>query len=70
LKLSDVGFVAVGFEGGSLAVIDLRGPAIIYNAAIRDFIKQENRGSFRRNSSQSTAKPEWPTAIEFSVRIP
>ena len=70
LKLSDVGFVAAGFEGGSLAVIDLRGPAIIYNAAIRDFIKQENRGSFRRNSSQSTVKPEWPTAIEFSVRIP
>ena len=69
LKLSDVGFVAAGFEGGSLAVIDLRGPAIIYHATIRDFIKQENRGSFRRNSTQRTVKPEWLTAIEFSVRI-
>lgn len=67
LKLSDVGFVAVGFEGGSLVVIDLRGPAIIYNTAVQDFIKQDKRGSFRRNNGQNTVKPEWPTAIEFSV---
>ncbi|KAF2444371.1 hypothetical protein P171DRAFT_464006 [Karstenula rhodostoma CBS 690.94] len=67
LKHSDVGFVAAGFEGGSLAIIDLRGPALIYHANVSDFIKADKRGSFRRSSSQNTTKPEWPTSIEFSV---
>ena len=67
LKHSDVGFVAAGFEGGSLAVIDLRGPAIIYHVSISDFIKQDKRGSFRRSSSNTALKPEWATSIEFSV---
>lgn len=67
LKHSDVGFVAAGFEGGSLAVIDLRGPAIIYHANMTDFLKADKRGSFRRSSTQTTTKPEWPTCIEFSV---
>ncbi|KAF2660712.1 hypothetical protein K491DRAFT_588766 [Lophiostoma macrostomum CBS 122681] len=67
LKHSDVGFVAAGFEGGSLSVIDLRGPAVIYSAKVADFIKAEKRGSFRRSSTQAVPKPEWPTSIEFSV---
>ncbi|PSN62449.1 hypothetical protein BS50DRAFT_577353 [Corynespora cassiicola Philippines] len=67
LKHSDVGFVAAGYEGGSLAVIDLRGPAVIYSANVSDFIKPDKRGSFRRSSEKSTAKPEWPTTLEFSV---
>lgn len=67
LRHSDVGFVAAGFEGGSVAIIDLRGPAIIYRGAIQEFIKSDKRGSFRRSSNPATAKPEWPTCIEFSV---
>ncbi|KAF1843938.1 uncharacterized protein K460DRAFT_418920 [Cucurbitaria berberidis CBS 394.84] len=67
LKHSDVGFVAAGFEGGSFAIIDLRGPAVIYRGSIQDFIKSDKRGSFRRSSNQPTSKPEWPTCIEFSV---
>jgi syntaxin-binding protein 5 len=68
LKHSDVGFIAAGFEGGSLSIIDLRGPAVIYSAQISDFVKAEKRGSFRRSSAQpAAAKPEWPTSIEFSV---
>ncbi|KAJ4365833.1 Lethal(2) giant larvae sro7 [Neocucurbitaria cava] len=67
LKHSDVGFVAAGFEGGSLAIIDLRGPAIIYKGSIQDFVKSDKRGSFRKSASQTTTKPEWPTCIEFSV---
>ncbi|KAF2838506.1 hypothetical protein M501DRAFT_934560 [Patellaria atrata CBS 101060] len=66
LKLSDVGFVAAGFEGGSIVVIDLRGPAVIYTASITDFAKADKRSSFRRNS-QVQVKPEWATTIEFSV---
>ncbi|KAH7055505.1 lethal giant larvae like, C-terminal-domain-containing protein [Macrophomina phaseolina] len=67
LKLADIGFVAAGFEGGSLAVIDLRGPALIYQADLQDFIKHDKRSSFRRSSTTATPKPEYPTAIEFSV---
>ncbi|KAL5403625.1 hypothetical protein PMIN04_012784 [Paraphaeosphaeria minitans] len=67
LKHSDVGFVAAGFEGGSLAIIDLRGPALIYHTNVSDFIKSDKRSSFRRSSSQSAKKSEWPTSIEFSV---
>ncbi|KAF1839555.1 hypothetical protein BDW02DRAFT_563609 [Decorospora gaudefroyi] len=67
LKHSDVGFVAAGFEGGSLAVIDLRGPAVIYRASIQEFIKTDKRSSFRKSSTQAVPKAEWPTCIEFSV---
>jgi syntaxin-binding protein 5 len=67
LKHSDVGFVAAGFEGGSLAIIDLRGPAIIYRGAVTDFVKADKRGSFRRSSNNTPPKAEWPTCIEFSV---
>ena len=67
LKLSDVGFVAAGFEGGSLAVIDLRGPAIIYNAGVEEFTKHDKKGTFKRNSQMASPKRDWPTTIEFSV---
>jgi syntaxin-binding protein 5 len=67
LKQSDVGFVVAGFEGGSLAIIDLRGPAVIYRSAVSDFVKSDKRASFRRSSNTPTAKAEWPTCIELSV---
>ena len=67
LKHSDVGFVAAGFEGGNLAIIDLRGPAVIYRGSVSDFSKSDKRGSFRRSSNTAGSKPEWPTSIEFSV---
>ena len=67
LQMSDVGFIGVGFEGGSFAVIDLRGPALIYNANLSDFSKQSKRGSIRRSGGQSQTRAEWPTVIEFGV---
>lgn len=67
VKMSDVGFVGVGFEGGNIAVIDLRGPAIIHNSALRDLAKHNNRGSLRRSDSHKIGTPEWPTAFEFGV---
>lgn len=67
LKLSDVGFVAAGFEGGKIVVVDLRGPAIIYSARVHDFIKPDRRGSFRRQSEQNAPKAEWVTTMDFSV---
>ena len=68
LKHSDVGFICAGFEAGSFAVVDLRGPAIIYNLHISELTQQKSRaGSIRRRNSQAQAKPEWATSIEFGV---
>ncbi|KAK6592436.1 snare-dependent exocytosis protein [Botrytis cinerea] len=68
IRMSDVGFVGVGSEGGIFSIIDLRGPSVIFTTAMSDFIKQDKRSSFmRKGSSQTTAKPEWPVCIEFGV---
>lgn len=67
LKHSDVGFICVGFEAGSIAVIDLRVPAVIYTAHSSDFSKPSKRGSIIRRRSQPETVAEWPTSIEFGV---
>ena len=67
LKTSDVGFVAAGFEGGSIAVVDLRGPAVIYEESLSNFSGHSKRGSFRKSDSQFHGRPEWPTSMEFGV---
>lgn len=67
LKVTDVGFVAAGFETGKIVVIDLRGPAVIYDAGIDDFAQYSRRGSVRKSTNQQPRKPEWPTCIEFGV---
>lgn len=64
---SHVGFVAAGFEGGSLAIMDLRGPAIIHTAHLKELLKAHKRGSFLRSRSTEEGPPEWPTCIEFGV---
>ena len=54
-----VGPVAVGSELGFLTLIDLRGPAIIYQAPMTDFAKQEKRGSlFKGGHSRSVSTPQ------------
>lgn len=67
LKMSDIGFVVAGFEGGKVAVIDLRGPALIYEASINDFSKTQKYGSIRKSGSHSSNKPEWAESIQFAV---
>ncbi|KAI9738215.1 MAG: hypothetical protein M1834_008713 [Cirrosporium novae-zelandiae] len=69
LKMSDVGFIAAGYENGGLDIIDMRGPTIIFSAKVEDCAKQQSkRGSLIRSSSRAGhSKPEWPTCIEFGV---
>lgn len=67
LQHSMVGFVAAGFEGGSLVIIDLRGPAIIHTAHLSEFTKAPKRSSFRKRSGSEDLSAEWPTKIEFGV---
>lgn len=67
LKMSDVGFVCAGFEGGSLVVMDMRGPALIYDASVTEFSSQGSKRSSFRGNGQSQSKPEWASTIEFAV---
>ncbi|KAK4990652.1 Lethal(2) giant larvae sro7 [Elasticomyces elasticus] len=67
LKLSDVGFVAAGFEGGSISVIDLRGPAVIYTTSVQELASNDKRGSLKRSNNHGTNTAEHATVIEFSV---
>ena len=70
VQISNVGFVAVGSELGFLSLIDLRGPAIIYQAPMTEFARQEKRSSFFKGHNRSSSAPpakEWPVVIEFGV---
>lgn len=67
LKISDVGFVGVGSEGGVFSIIDLRGPAVIFKSSMADFAKADKRGSFVKKGSGSASGKDWPTVIEFGV---
>lgn len=67
VKVSDIGFVAVGSEGGFFSIIDLRGPTVIHQSSMAEFAKQEKRSSLFRGHSSSPAVKEWPTVIEFGV---
>ena len=67
IKMSDVGFLAAGFEDNKIAIIDLRGPALIHESRLQDYAKSNKRSSIRRSSYHTEAKAEWPTAIEFGV---
>ncbi|GAB7352147.1 hypothetical protein MBLNU459_g2636t1 [Dothideomycetes sp. NU459] len=66
LKMSDVGFLAAASEGGKIVVIDMRGPAIIYDGTAQELSRGEKHSSLRRQS-RTTIKAEFVTSLEFSV---
>ncbi|KAF3491572.1 lethal(2) giant larvae protein [Arthroderma uncinatum] len=66
IKHSDVGFICVGYQSGSIAIIDLRGPAVIYSAHSTDFAKQSRRSSWKSHSSAEKGT-DWATCVEFGV---
>jgi syntaxin-binding protein 5 len=68
VKISDVGFVGIGSETGIFSILDMRGPAVIFNAAMTDFMKPDKRSSFiKKASSPTTSQRDWPVIIEFGV---
>lgn len=68
VKLSEVGFVGIGSEGGIFSIVDLRGPAIIFTGALSEFIRTDKRSSFiKRGGLQDGNRPDWPVVIEFGV---
>lgn len=46
-------------------VIDMRGPAVIFEGNVRDLARKEKSGPFKRRSSNATH--DWATCLEFSV---
>ncbi|DAA78340.1 TPA_exp: Uncharacterized protein A8136_4316 [Trichophyton benhamiae CBS 112371] len=67
LKHSDVGFICVGYKSGSIAFLDLRGPAVIYSANLTDFAAKQSRRSSWKSHSSMEKGADWPTCAEFGV---
>ncbi|KAH6615647.1 lethal giant larvae like, C-terminal-domain-containing protein [Chaetomium sp. MPI-SDFR-AT-0129] len=70
---SDAGFLGVGSENGFFSLIDLRKPAVVFQAPLAELVKEEKRSSFlgghRSSASSASASDakEYPTVIEFGV---
>ncbi|KAL7619942.1 Lethal(2) giant larvae sro7 [Parahypoxylon ruwenzoriense] len=67
MRASDAGFIAVGSENGFISIIDLRGPSVMFQASMTQFVKQEKRSSFFKSRSSVSASKEWPVVVEFGV---
>ncbi|KAI5855448.1 lethal giant larvae like, C-terminal-domain-containing protein [Tricharina praecox] len=65
LKMSDVGFCAVGYQTGHLCVLDMRGPAVIFHQSLGSLSKDKRTG-FRRSHNPAAAT-EKATCLEFGV---
>ena len=66
LSVADVGFVAVGSERGFFAIVDLRGPSIVFQTSMAE-VKQEKRSSLFKGHSATSGDKEWPVVAEFGV---
>ncbi|KAK7745888.1 Lethal(2) giant larvae sro7 [Cytospora paraplurivora] len=67
ISISDVGFVAVGSEGGSFSIIDLRGPSVILKTSMAELTQEKKRTSFLRGRSNSAGTKDYPVCINFGV---
>lgn len=67
LRHSDVGFVAAGYAGGGVTLVDLRGPAIIHTALLNELVGGKNRRGSIRRAAPATQSTEYATAIEFGI---
>ncbi|KAI1189507.1 lethal giant larvae like, C-terminal-domain-containing protein [Nemania serpens] len=67
VKVSDIGFVAVGSENGFFSIIDLRGPSVMFQSSIADLTKSEKKSSFLKRNSHVPAEKDWAVVIEFAV---
>jgi len=67
VKVSDVGFVAVGSENGFISIIDMRGPLVMFQSSINELSRPEKKSSFLKSRSHTSSTKDWPVAIEFAV---
>jgi WD40 repeat protein len=69
--MSEIGFAAAGFQGGSVVLVDLRGPAVILNTSVQDLSKGHKSGGLlgRSHSASDLNQDEYATKIEFSIMM-
>ncbi|KAJ9631272.1 Lethal(2) giant larvae sro7 [Knufia peltigerae] len=67
LRHSDVGFVAAGYAGGGVTIVDLRGPAIIHTALLNEIVATKHRRNSVRRSATTPQSTEFATAVEFGI---
>ncbi|ORY86798.1 lethal giant larvae like, C-terminal-domain-containing protein [Protomyces lactucae-debilis] len=69
VKMSDVGFAAIGYETGMLCLVDMRGPAIIFMDTCERLQIRAEKGFFKRKSVFERplpgSQPEYATCCEF-----
>ncbi|KAI9786533.1 MAG: hypothetical protein M1816_007915 [Peltula sp. TS41687] len=67
LKISDVGFVGIGFESGKMVIIDMRGPAVIYDVIVSTLAQPSKRSSVLRSAAANQTKLESARTLEFGI---
>ncbi|KAK9475354.1 lethal giant larvae like, C-terminal-domain-containing protein [Dipodascopsis tothii] len=69
LKNSEIGFLAVGYQFGALAVVDLRTSTMIYLEDLANVAPDETTRRFARDRKSPDRQLELPTALEFAVMM-
>jgi syntaxin-binding protein 5 len=67
LTHSEIGFVAIGYANGEIAVIDRRGPACIFMSQLQPPTSTFSRKGKSRGGSVGGSGPECATVIEFGI---
>jgi syntaxin-binding protein 5 len=65
VKMSEVGFVAIGYDTGSICVVDLRGPAVIFLDDLSNI--QSEREKKERRKAPASKTIEVATIMEFAI---
>lgn len=67
LSVSDIGFVAIGYDTGFFMLVDLRGPAIFYAADCDSLAEKKEKSMFRRSemTSPKVGTLEYATTSSF-----
>ena len=63
VKMSEVGFVAIGYDSGYICVVDLRGPAVIFLEDLSNVMAEKDKKA-KKSSSKGV---EVATAMEFAI---
>lgn len=65
VKMSEIGFVAIGYDTGNIGVVDLRGPAVIFLEDLLNILSEKEKKE-RRKITQAQGI-EVATVMEFAI---
>jgi len=64
IKMSEVGFVGIGYDTGHICVVDLRGPAVIFIEDLSNIVSEKERKKGPQTKGQGV---EIATVLEFAI---